>query len=103
MANSSLVKTAFFGGDANWGRIAAALGRSGVPVNPNTFDILLNEVPVALGGMETGEAKQVEAGKVLEGNAITVTIRLHQGSARTSVYTCDLSTDYVKINAHYRS
>jgi glutamate N-acetyltransferase/amino-acid N-acetyltransferase len=103
VANSSLVKTAFFGGDANWGRIAAALGRSGVPVNPNTFDILLNEVPVALGGMETGEALQVKAGKVLEDKSVTVTIRLHQGGAWTSVYTCDLSTDYVKINAHYRS
>jgi glutamate N-acetyltransferase/amino-acid N-acetyltransferase len=103
IANSSLVKTAIFGGDANWGRIAAALGRSGVPVNPNAFDILLNDVPVALGGMETGSAKQVEAGKVLKGDVVTITIRLHQGSARTSVYTCDLSTDYVKINAHYRS
>jgi glutamate N-acetyltransferase/amino-acid N-acetyltransferase len=103
VANSILVKTAFFGGDANWGRIAAALGRSGVPINPNTFDILLNHVPVALGGMETGESLQEEASQVLQGNTVTVTIHLHQGNARSSVYTCDLSTDYVKINAHYRS
>ncbi len=103
VANSSLVKTAFFGGDANWGRIAAAIGRSGVRINPNTFDILLNHVPVALGGMETNEALQEEAGQVLKGDTVTITIRLHQGNAHTSIYTCDLSTDYVKINAHYRS
>jgi glutamate N-acetyltransferase/amino-acid N-acetyltransferase len=103
VANSNLVKTAFFGGDANWGRIAAAIGRSGVPINPNTFDILLNHVPVALGGLETNGPLQEEAAQVLQGNTVKLTIRLHQGSAQTSIYTCDFSTDYVKINAHYRS
>ena len=103
VANSNLVKTAFFGGDANWGRIAAAIGRSGVPINPNTFDILLNHVPVALGGLETDGALQEKAGQVLQGDTVEVTIRLHQGNAQTSIYTCDFSTDYVKINAHYRS
>jgi len=103
VANSSLVKTAFFGEDANWGRIAAAIGRSGVPINPNALDILLGEVPVALGGMTTGEAYQEEAGRVLKADSVVVTIRLHQGNAHTSIYTCDLSTDYVKINAHYRT
>jgi glutamate N-acetyltransferase/amino-acid N-acetyltransferase len=103
VANSNLVKTAFFGGDANWGRIAAAIGRSGVPINPNTFDILLNHVPVALGGVETDGALQEKAGQVIQGNTVEVTIRLHQGNAHTSIYTCDFSTDYVKINAHYRS
>jgi len=103
VANSNLVKTAFFGGDTNWGRIAAAIGRSGVPINPNTFDILLNHVPVALGGLETNGALQEEAAQVLQGNTVRLTIHLHQGSAQTSIYTCDFSTDYVKINAHYRS
>jgi len=103
VANSSLVKTAFFGEDANWGRIAAAIGRSGVRINPNTFDILLNHVAVAQGGMETNEALQEKAGQVLKGDTVTITIRLHQGNTHTSIYTCDLSTDYVKINAHYRS
>ena len=103
VANSNLVKTAFFGEDANWGRIAAAIGRSGVPINSSTFDILLNHVPVAVGGMGTNEALQGEADQVIKGNTITVTIRLHQGNAHTSMYTCDLSIDYVKVNAHYRS
>lgn len=103
VANSNLVKTAFFGGDANWGRIAAALGRSGVPINPKAFDILLNHVPVALAGVGTDEGLQEEADQVLTLNTVTVTIRLHQGSAHSSIYTCDLSTDYVKINAHYRT
>ena len=103
VANSNLVKTAFFGGDANWGRIAAAIGRSGVPINPNTFDILLNGVPVALSGMWANGALQEDADQVLRGNTLMVTIRLHQGNAHTSIYTCDLSPDYVKINAHYRS
>jgi glutamate N-acetyltransferase/amino-acid N-acetyltransferase len=103
VANSSLVKTAFFGGDANWGRIAAAIGRSGAPINPDALDILLGDVPVALGGMATDEAYQEEAGQVLKGDSVVVTIRLHQGDAHTVVYTCDLSIDYVKINAHYRT
>ena len=103
VANSSLVKTAFFGEDANWGRIAAAIGRSGVLINPNALDILLGDVPVALGGMATGEAYQEEAGRVLKADSVVVTIRLHQGNAHTSIYTCDLSTDYVRINANYRT
>ena len=103
VANSNLVKTAFFGGDANWGRIAAAIGRSGVPINPKAFDILLNHVPVVLGGVGTDEGLQEEADQVLTLNTVTVTIRLHQGSVHTSIYTCDLSIDYVKINAHYRT
>jgi glutamate N-acetyltransferase/amino-acid N-acetyltransferase len=103
VANSNLVKTAFFGGDANWGRIAAAIGRSGVPINPKTFDILLNHVPVALSGVGTNEALQEEADQVLKLNTVKVTIRLHQGDVHTSIYTCDFSTDYVKINAHYRT
>ncbi len=103
VANSSLVKTAFFGEDANWGRIAAAIGRSGVPINPNALDILLGDIPVALGGMATGEAYQEEASRMLKADSVVVTIRLHQGNAHTSIYTCDLSTDYVRINAHYRT
>ncbi len=103
IANSNLVKAAFFGGDANWGRIAAAIGRSGVRINPKAFDILLNHVPVVLGGVGTDERLQEEAGQVLKLNTVTVTIRLHQGSVHTSIYTCDLSIDYVKINAHYRT
>lgn len=103
VANSSLVKTAFFGEDANWGRIAAAIGRSGVLINPNALDILLGDVPVALGGMATGEAYQEEASRVLKADSVVVTIRLHQGNAHTSIYTCDLSTDYVRINANYRT
>jgi len=103
VANSNLVKTAFFGGDANWGRIAAAIGRSGVPINPKAFDILLNHVPVVLGGVGTDERLQEEADQVLKLNTVTVTIRLHQGSVHTSIYTCDLTIDYVKINAHYRT
>jgi glutamate N-acetyltransferase/amino-acid N-acetyltransferase len=103
VANSTLVKTAFFGEDANWGRIAAAIGYSGVPINPNAFDILLNGVPVAIGGMGTGEDSQKKADQVVKGDAVTVTIRLHQGHAHASMYACDLSIDYVKINAHYRT
>jgi len=103
IANSNLVKTAFFGEDANWGRIAAAIGRSGVPIKPSAFDILLNGVAVVLGGVGTEGGAQEEAHQVLKRNAVTVTVRLHQGSSHTSIYTCDLSTDYVTINAHYRT
>ena len=103
VATSPLVKTAFFGMDANWGRILAALGRSGVFFDPDQVDLYFNRVQVVRKGLSAGLEKERQAGKILKNRSLTVRIDLHQGQAKTLLYTCDLSLDYVRINAHYRT
>jgi glutamate N-acetyltransferase/amino-acid N-acetyltransferase len=103
VANSSLVKTALFGEDANWGRILAAAGRSGVPIEPNRVDIYFDDVAMVKGGAGCGKTVEAAATAVLKKPEFTITIDLHMGAAEASVITCDLSVDYVKINADYRS
>ena len=103
VATSALVKTAFFGEDANWGRIIAAVGYSGVEIDPNRIDISFNQVPVAINGLAVGAEQEAEATKVLQLDEFVVTIDLHQGGAESSYYTSDLSYEYVKINADYRT
>ncbi|MCD6582362.1 MAG: bifunctional glutamate N-acetyltransferase/amino-acid acetyltransferase ArgJ [Desulfuromusa sp.] len=103
VATSSLVKTAFFGEDANWGRIIAAVGYSGVNVDPNRIDISFNQVPVAINGLAVGAEQEAEATKVLQLDEFVVTVDLHQGKAESSYFTSDLSYEYVKINADYRT
>ncbi|NVM21354.1 MAG: bifunctional glutamate N-acetyltransferase/amino-acid acetyltransferase ArgJ [Desulfobacterales bacterium] len=102
VANSPLVKTAIFGEDANWGRIMAAIGRAGVPVNPETIDIFLDDVCIVKDGH--GCAKSAEAAaRVLKTDRFKITIDLNFGGKAATVHTCDLSTDYVRINADYRT
>jgi glutamate N-acetyltransferase/amino-acid N-acetyltransferase len=103
VANSPLVKTAIFGQDANWGRIMAALGRAGISFDPDRVDIFFDAVQVVKNGIGLGADAEKSAGKVLKNPALTIRINLHQGRSRTSVYTCDLSLDYVRINADYRT
>lgn len=103
VANSPLVKTALFGQDANWGRIMAALGRSGVSFDPNRVDIYFDAVLVVKNGISQGANAEALAGEILKKPALTIRIHLHQGTIKTSVYTCDLSLDYVRINADYRT
>lgn len=103
VATSPLVKTALFGQDANWGRILAALGRAGVYFDPDKVDIFFDQVQVVKKGIGTGPKKEALAGTVLKKPALTIRIDLHQGSAGTRVFTCDLSLDYVRINADYRT
>jgi len=103
VANSPLVKTAFFGQDANWGRIIAALGRSGCDFDPAMVDIAFDEVRIVANGLWLGASAEVAATKVLQQKAFTVHISLRQGHGACAIYTCDLSIDYVKINADYRS
>ncbi len=103
VATSSLVKTAFFGEDANWGRIIAAVGYAGVEIDPDKIDILFDEVLVAKAGMYVGPQVEELATAVLKQPEFCVTIDLHQGSGCASYYTSDLTYDYVKINADYRS
>lgn len=103
VATSALVKTAFFGEDANWGRIIAAVGYSGIAVDQNRIDISFNQIPVAVNGLTTGPKQEAAATAVLKLDEFVVTIDLHQGAAESSYYTSDLSYEYVKINADYRT
>lgn len=103
VANSNLVKTAFFGEDANWGRIVAAAGKADLPVNPDKIDIFFDDVIMVQNGLGCGKAAEAASTKVLKKPEFTVLIDLHQGKGYSSVFTCDFSIDYVKINADYRS
>jgi len=103
IANSNLVKTAFFGEDANWGRILAAAGRSGVPIDPDKTDVYFDDVMMARNGLTCGDVAEAQATEVLKKSEFTVTLDLNMGSGQASVLTCDFSLDYVRINADYRS
>ncbi len=103
IANSALVKTAFFGEDANWGRIIAALGRSDCHFQEERVNISFDDVLLVEHGLCLGADAEAEATAVLKKKQFTVTVDLHEGTAEASVHTCDFSFDYVKINASYRS
>ncbi|ACL03120.1 arginine biosynthesis bifunctional protein ArgJ [Desulfatibacillum aliphaticivorans] len=103
IAHSPLVKTAFFGEDANWGRLLAAAGRAGVPLDPYVVDIFFNEVQMVKDGMGLDMEAEAMATEVMKLPEFTVKIDLKMGKGQASVLTCDLSYDYVKINADYRS
>lgn len=103
VANSSLVKTAFFGEDANWGRILAAVGRAKVPVEPARINILFDDVLMVKNGIECEETAEADAAKVLAKPEFTVSIDLNMGNGHASIFTCDFSPEYVRINADYRT
>ena len=103
VANSNLVKTAFFGEDANWGRIMAAMGRSGVRFTADHVDIAFNDVLIVRNGLAVGPEAEIKAAQVLKEKRFNVCIDLKDGKGCEEVYTCDFSIDYVKINADYRS
>jgi glutamate N-acetyltransferase/amino-acid N-acetyltransferase len=103
IANSALVKTAFFGEDANWGRIVAALGRSGCRFQPDRVTISFDDIIMVDKGLGLGADAEQKASLVLKKEEFAVTIDLHDGNESATVFTCDFSYDYVKINADYRS
>ncbi|PIE57060.1 MAG: bifunctional ornithine acetyltransferase/N-acetylglutamate synthase [Desulfobulbus propionicus] len=103
IANSALVKTAFFGEDPNWGRILAALGRSDCVFNPELVSIAFDDVFLVHKGITVGIEAEQQAQEVMHRDQFTVTVDLHEGMAEAEVFTCDLTCDYVKINADYRS
>jgi glutamate N-acetyltransferase/amino-acid N-acetyltransferase len=103
VAYSPLVKTAFFGEDANWGRILCAAGYSGVSLNPDRVDIYFDEVDIVRRGQGTGPEKEERATAVMKKREFKVRINLHRGIKNTSLFTTDFSYDYVRINAAYRS
>jgi glutamate N-acetyltransferase/amino-acid N-acetyltransferase len=103
IAGSPLCKTAFFGADPNWGRIVAAVGRSGVDVDPHKIDVAIGEAEIVRGGCGTGDEAERAAHEVMRRGEYTIRVRLNQGRATGRHVTCDFGHDYVKINADYRS
>jgi glutamate N-acetyltransferase/amino-acid N-acetyltransferase len=102
VAESSLVKTALHGGDPNWGRILAAVGRAGVVLDMSGVDLFLGQVWVAEGG-RARPYDEDQAHQALLEDPVRIRIRLSEGHASGFMWTCDLTRGYVEINAHYRS
>jgi glutamate N-acetyltransferase/amino-acid N-acetyltransferase len=104
IAHSPLVKTAFFASDPNLGRILAAVGYAGIAdLDPDTLDLYLDDVHVAIRGGRNPAYREEDGQRVMKQSEITVRVALGRGSAADTVWTCDLSHDYVSINADYRS
>ncbi len=104
IAHSPLVKTAFFASDPNLGRILAAVGYAGIKdLDQNLIDLFLDDVHVVVKGGRHPAYQEAQGQRVMKQSEITVRIDLHRGNAHATVWTCDLSTEYVKINADYRS
>ena len=101
VATSSLVKTALFGQDPNWGRIIAAVGYSGVPLNPSNIKISLNGSILFNNGVPVSGSLKSNLRKKMKSKNISILIDLKSGMYSDEVYTCDLSYDYVRINAEY--
>ena len=102
IAASPLVKTAFFGCDPNWGRIIAAAGDAGVPLDPDKVEIAIQNEVLARRGVEVPFSEE-KMKKLMGGREIELVVNLHNGRAAYDLYTCDLTYDYIKINASYRS
>ena len=104
IAHSPLVKTAFFASDPNWGRILAAVGRSGVEnMVLENVQLFLDDVCIVRNGGRADDYTEEAGQQVMNEEEITVTVKLGRGNATQEVLTCDLSYDYVKINAEYRT
>ena len=102
VANSPLVKTAFFGEDPNWGRVICAVGYAGVPMNPNHTTVTFGGIPVYANG--TGVSYDADALRtVMTAHDIVVEIDLKDGTEEAKVWTCDFSYEYVKINGEYHT
>jgi glutamate N-acetyltransferase/amino-acid N-acetyltransferase len=104
IAHSPLVKTAFFASDPNLGRILAAVGYAGIDdLDQTRIDLFLDDVQVATEGGRHPDYREEDGQRVMKQSEITVRVDLNRGDVSTTVWTCDLSYDYVKINADYRS
>ena len=99
---SPLTKTAFFGADPNWGRIICAVGDAGVPVTPSKIEISLQGHVLARGGVEV-PFDEAEMKALMDHKEIEVVVDLHEGKAAFDIFTTDLTYDYIKINASYRT
>lgn len=103
IATSNLVKTALFGEDANWGRFMAAIGRSGVAIDPGKVTVRFNDIVMVQRGVGMGLKAEQKIAQVFKQKEFMVTVQLGQGHAHAHMWTTDLSHDYIRINASYRS
>ncbi|OGW67075.1 MAG: bifunctional ornithine acetyltransferase/N-acetylglutamate synthase [Nitrospirae bacterium RIFCSPLOWO2_02_FULL_62_14] len=103
IGTSLLVKTALFGEDANWGRIVAALGRAGVAIDPRRIGLAFNGVPMVKAGRQLGPRAQRKIDQIVKNKEFTITVDLGLGSSSATLWITDLSYEYVKINASYRT
>ena len=104
VAHSPLVKTALFAGDPNWGRFCMAIGRAGIKdLDPYGVSLNLNGVRVAIGGMVSDSYHEEDGAEVMAKDEYDITIDLGRGSSQETIWTSDLSYEYVRINAEYRS
>ena len=104
IAHSPLVKTAFFASDPNLGRILAAVGYAGIgDLDQGLIDLFLDDVHVVHQGGRQPSYQEADGQRVMKQSEITIRVHLHRGDAEATVWTCDLSHDYVSINADYRS
>ncbi|WP_151814557.1 bifunctional glutamate N-acetyltransferase/amino-acid acetyltransferase ArgJ [Acinetobacter junii] len=104
VAESPLIKTALFASDPNWGRIVMAIGKAGVPnLDSSKVQVWLGDVQICLDGGANPDYTEEVGAAVMAEKEITIRIDLGRGTAKDTVYTCDFSYDYVKINADYRS
>jgi len=102
IANSPLVKTAIHGGDPNWGRLIAVAGRAGVEFELSRAEVKIGPIVLFKDGQPHDEAAS-EAAAYLKNDEIAVLVDLGVGTASSTVWTCDLSAEYVRINAEYRT
>ena len=103
IAKSPLCKTAWFGADPNWGRILCAAGYSGISFDPTKADLDMQGVPVVRGGMDANVMSEAELSKVVDTKELHIDLNLNSGDAAFTVWTCDLTYEYVKINADYHT
>ena len=103
IANSPLVKTAFYGEDANWGRIVAALGGADIKLDESTLDIWFDDICIVKGGLFAGAEAEAEATDMMKKKEVSLTVNINMGPHEATLWTCDFTHDYIKINAEYRS
>jgi glutamate N-acetyltransferase/amino-acid N-acetyltransferase len=103
IGSSPLVKTAMFGADPNWGRILAAIGNAGVEIDPARIDVVVGEVALVREGLGLGLEAERAAHEVMRRGEYILRVHLHLGRGEARHVTCDLSVDYVKLNADYRT
>ena len=103
LATSPLVKTAIFGADPNWGRIIAALGRAGYPLRPDRIVISFNQITIVKNGKGLGQGIERQVQKIMQRPSFTISVSLGMGKGTAIQWTTDLTYDYIKINASYRS
>jgi glutamate N-acetyltransferase/amino-acid N-acetyltransferase len=101
VGTSLLVKTAFFGEDPNWGRIVAAAGRAGVNFDPNKIDLFFGDQKILSNSKEVMNEKKAQS--ILKKPKFEITLNIKSGKASSFVIASDITFEYVKINAHYRT